>query len=75
MVFFIFQNNVYVADNNKLPTLITQQELDNIAWNQPFAATSAESNTTLHRVAAKLTNSAPGKLLSRFTNEYVILLR
>jgi len=56
MVFFIFQNNVYVADNNKLPTLITQQELGNIAWNQPFAEKDL-ANFALHKHWGRAENS------------------
>jgi len=41
--------------------------------NHPPAATSAESNRTLQRVARKPASTAPGKLFSRSTNNCVFI--
>src|SRR5260370_18242319 len=40
---------------------------------RPSAATSADSNATLHRAVAKSASTAPGNLLSRFTSKRAFL--
>jgi hypothetical protein len=64
MVFFIFQNNVYVADNNKLPTLITQQELER-----------AENSWTVKKVEYLKGKQDVFDFFKRYANEQLSIVK